>query len=298
MFSLRQMQVFLTTARTENVSKAAVALNMSQSAASGALKELEQHLRTPLFARVGKRLVLNEAGRALRINAEELMDRAKAIESTFLGNKFQAPLRIGATVTIGNHMVVPIIAQFHRTVANQPLDLLVANTTDIKEKLLRFELDMALIEGEVNHPDLKVENWLTDELVVFCGPNHPFTRKKSLSDRDLLASDWVLRETGSGTRQTFDRAFHDLLPNLSIKLTLGHSEAIKQAVLSDIGIGCLSRIVVEDEIARGDLVALPLQKRDLKRQLYSIQHIDKFENSHLKAWLDLVRDVRTSKQDN
>src|SRR5690606_102923 len=129
-----------------------------------------------------------------------------------------------------------------------------------------------LIEGEINHPDLEVTRWRDDELVVFCAPDHPLAGKKRLDDGDLLAATWIVRESGSGTRQTFDRALHGLLPALHILLELQHTEAIKRAVEAGLGIGCLSRITLVEAFARGSLVPLAVPGRDFHRYLYFIIH--------------------------
>src|SRR5690625_7955348 len=111
--------------------------------------------------------------------------------------------------------------------------LQVANTAEIVREVKHFEMDMGLIEGEINDPELEVIPWRDDELVVFCAPDHPLAGKNTLTDEDLLTATWILREPGSGTRQTFDRALHGLLPDLNVLLELQHTEAIKRATRSE-----------------------------------------------------------------
>src|SRR5690606_27873996 len=115
-----------------------------------------------------------------------------------------------ATLSIGNYLAVPLIARFMEENPGSRIMLEVGNTAAISEKVLRYELDMGLIEGELNHPDLDIMPWRDDELTIFCSPQHPLARKKRLSEADVLACQWILREEGSGTRQAFDRAMHDL----------------------------------------------------------------------------------------
>ena len=111
-YTLRQLQVFLATARFENISRAANELAMSQSAASGSLKELEQQFDVQLFDRVGKRLQLSELGRELRPEAEKLLAQAQTFEAALAGAETPGNLRIGATLTVGNYLAVPMIAAF------------------------------------------------------------------------------------------------------------------------------------------------------------------------------------------
>jgi DNA-binding transcriptional LysR family regulator len=286
-YSLRQLEVFLATAREENVSRAAESLAMSQSAASGSLKELERQFGIQLFDRVGKRLQLSDLGRQLRPQAESLLDQARAFEEALGGEQFSGRLEVGATLTIGNYLAVGLIAEFSRRHPAADIGLTVANTETIVERVANFGLDMGLIEGEVHHPDLETRFWREDELQVFTAPESPLVKAGALSDEDLLAQAWIVREPGSGTRQTFDRALQGILPDLNIAMELQHTEAIKRAVEAGLGVGCLSRISLADAFERGSLVPLQVPHRDFHRQFYLISHRRKFQSPMLREWLHL-----------
>ena len=288
-YTLRQLEVFLATAHFENVTRAAESLAMSQSAASGALKELEQQFTVQLFDRVGKRLQANETGKLLRPKAEALIEQAREIERELINHQDVGLLKLGATMTIGNYLAVDLMAQFMRETPGAQVSLEVGNTESISKKVLNFDVDIGLIEGELQHPDLEVSHWRDDELVVFCAPSHPLAVKGVLSDDDLLTAEWILREKGSGTRQGFDRAMHGLLPNQTIKLELQHTEAIKRAVEAGLGISCLSRIALEEAFDRGQLIALQVPQRDLHRAFYFILHKNKYRSTGIQRWLELCR---------
>ena len=289
-FSLRQLEVFLATARFENVSRAAIALAMSQSAASGALKELESQFEVQLFDRLGKRLQLSELGRQLRPQAERLLAEAQSFEAALGGEQGSGSLRLGATLTIGNYLAVPMIAAFRERFPGAEISLQGANTETIARQVADFELDLGMIEGELNHPQLQTLHWREDELQVFAAPGHPLAGRRSVSARQWLQLQWIVREPGSGTRQTFDRAMHGILTDLDIAMELQHTEAIKRAVEAGLGVGCLSRISLKEAFFRGSLVPLPVPQRDFSRQLNLIMHRDKFHASTLTQWLALCRE--------
>ena len=291
-YTLRQLEVFLATAHFENVTRAAESLAMSQSAASGALKDLEQQFDVQLFDRVGKRLQANELANLLRPKAQALIEQARDLEQSLISHKAVGQLKLGATLTIGNYLAVGLIAEFMQQSPGARVSLEVANTAAIAKQVLNFDLDIGLIEGELHHPDLEVRFWREDELVVFCAPDHPLARIGVLSDEDLLAADWILRETGSGTRQGFDRAMHGLLARQTIALELQHTEAIKRAVEAGLGISCLSRIALKDSFRRGSLVALHVPQRDLQRAFYFILHKNKYRSAGIERWLELCRNYR------
>ncbi len=290
-YTLRQLQVFLAAAHSQNITRAAAELSMSQSAASGALRELETHFDIQLFDRVGKRLQLNELGRLLQPRAEALLAQALELETALMQHAEAGPLKVGATLSIGNYLAVGIMARYMLDHPDARVTLDVENTATIADKVRNFELDIGLVEGDVQHADLDVIPWREDELVVFCGRDHALAGCGELSDAQLLAVPWILREEGSGTRQAFDRALYGLMPQMHILLELQHTEAIKRAVQAGLGVGCLSRVTLEDAFRRGDLVPLQVPGRDFRRLFYFVLHRQKYRSAGLVRWIQLCREA-------
>jgi DNA-binding transcriptional LysR family regulator len=288
-FTLRQLQVFLTVARSESVSRAATELAMSQSAVSSALADLEQQFDIRLFDRIGKRLQLSGLGRALRPRAEALQEQAAGLEQAFEQHSDVGHLRVGATLTIGNYVTVPLMAQFMREHPGARVSLEIANTAEIARKVTNFEIDVGLVEGELHHPELEVTRWCEDELVVFCSPEHPFAKRRTLSDDDLREAQWIVREPGSGTRQSFEHSMHGLVHELTIALELQHTEAIKSAVEAGLGVGCVSGIAVADAIRHGTLHACAVPHRDFRRSFYFALHAHKYQSAGVSRWLELCK---------
>ena len=288
-YTLRQLDVFLAAARFENLSKAADALAMSQSAASSALKDLEKQFDIQLFDRIGKRLQINELGKVVRPKAEAILAQAKELEELLRQQQQVGNLTIGATLTIGNYLCASIMAQYMKEQSDAAIDLVVANTQEIARKVEQFELDIGLIEGELHHPELNIIPWCDDELVVFCSAEHPFAQKSELTDDDLCEAKWIIRESGSGTRQSFDRGMMGLLSDIDVMLELQHTEAIKQAVMANLGISCLSKIALKDAFKRGDLVPLSIPNRSFQRHFYFVVHKQKFLTAGISHWIELCK---------
>lgn len=288
-FTLRQINVFSEVARQESVSRAALALSLSQSATSTALAELERLYSTQLFDRVGKSLRLNELGQALLPQAIELIERAAAIEAVLENRAGFGLLRIGATLSIGNYLATLIVADYLKRHPESRAQLKVHNTERIVEEVARYELDLGLIEGRCHHPDLSVETWVEDELVVFCAPTHKLARVGQASLAELTGEDWIVREVGSGTRETLDQALHYHHFEPKIRLELEHNEAIKRAVEFGLGISCLSRMALRDAFHRGSLIALETPELDLRRQFQFLWHKRKIQTSGLREFIALCR---------
>jgi DNA-binding transcriptional LysR family regulator len=286
-FTLRQLEVFLAVARSESVSRAAAELGMSQSAVSGSLGDLEKQFGVQLFDRIGKRLKLSTIGRTLRPRGESLEEQAREFEHALSARSDIGPLRLGATLTIGNYVAMPLVARFLKEHPGARVQLEIANTAEITRKVQNFEIDVGLVEGELHESDLRVSPWCEDELVVFCAPGHPFASKAVLDDDDLLSALWIVRELGSGTRQAFAHAMRGILPDLEIALELQHTEAIKSAVEAGLGVGCVSRIAVAEAFRHGSLVPCKVPERDFRRQFLFALHESKYPSAAMQSWLEL-----------
>jgi DNA-binding transcriptional LysR family regulator len=290
-YSLRQLEIFVAISRTASVSRAAEDLSLSQSATSTSLSEFEKQFDLQLFDRVGKSLRINETGQQLLPRAVELLDRAKEIEDLLHGHAGFGHMKIGATLTVGNYLATILVERFLQQHPESRIQLQVHNTSNIVQQIANHELDLGLIEGDCHHPDIEVQPWVADELVVFSAPNHPLARLSKLKMEQLLQEPWILREKGSGTRETFDRAFHNHHAKLNIRLELEHTEAIKRAVESGLGIGCISRLALKDAFRRGSLVPLATPNLDLGRYFYFLWHKQKYQTTGMREFLNVCREL-------
>lgn len=287
-FTLRQAEIFVAIAREGSVSRACRILSLSQSAASTALGELERMYDVRLFDRVGKSLHLNALGEQLLPRAVELLDRAAEMEDLLAGRAGLGPLHIGATLTIGNYLVTLIVADFLRAHPESRVQLTVHNTADIVDRVARHELDLGLIEGSFHHPDLDSEVWLEDELCAFVAPTHPLANRRVRLKR-LAGEEWIVREAGSGTREVFDQACAGARFEPRIRLELEHTEAIKRAVESGLGIGCISRLALREAFRRGSLAPMKVPELALNRNFRFLWRKDKYRTAALREFLVACR---------
>lgn len=284
--TLKQLEVFIAVAQSGNVTRAAESLNITQSATSMALADFESQLGRKLFDRIGKRLQLNDTGRLLLPKALDAVARVADIEHLAASDDaLIGPLRIGASMTIGNYMMPGLIGSFMRQHPGAQLMLEVANTRNVIQALEQFQIDLGFIEGFCHEPDIEVLPWCRDELVIFAAPSHPLAGKARISEEDLASADWILREPGSGTREVFDNAVLGRIHRINLLLEFGHSEAIKHAVASGIGIGCASRRTLEDAFRTGSVVPLATPFLNLERELYVLIHRQKYRTQGLERFL-------------
>ncbi|WP_075181256.1 DNA-binding transcriptional regulator YeiE [Pantoea sp. 1.19] len=286
--TLRQLAVFSEVFKGGSTTQAAQQLALSQSAVSAALADLEGQLGVQLFDRVGKRLVLNEHGRLLYPRALALLEQAHEIEQLF--QEDNGALRIAASSTIGNYLLPGMIARYRRDFPRMPVELNVGNSQDVIAAVAEFRADIGLIEGPCHRPDLVTEAWLQDELVVFAAPDAPLLRQP-VTLQTLASAAWILREQGSGTREIVDYLLLSHLPQFDLAMELGNSEAIKHAVRHGMGISCLSRRVVAEQLANGSLVEVAHPLPPLVRTLWFIRHRQKHLSGALTRFLDYCREA-------
>ena len=296
--TLRQLQIFMAVARTGSTASAAEAIALSQSATSSAINELERLLSLRLFDRTGRRLLLNDNGRALLPRAQALLEGAVDVERMGLAPEEQLQmLRIGASTTLGNHVLPRLLAEYlgdrHAKAASWHAKLAVNNSAEICARVAAFELDIGLIEGPSHEPALEVNPWLRDELVLVASPQHALVQTaksagKPLSIDELRKAVWLVREEGSGTREASDAAVLPHLGGYQRSIELGSSEAIRSAAALGLGIASLSRFVIDDYVRDGRLIVLDSEMPHTDRQCYWVVHRDKHFTPALKAFVSLL----------
>ncbi|MFA5633425.1 MAG: LysR substrate-binding domain-containing protein [Porticoccaceae bacterium] len=286
-YTLRHLEIFLAVARHKSTSAAAEELHLSQSAVSAGLLALENNYDVRLFDRTGKKLELNQVGHSLRKKAESLLAHAQEFDLELARHQDIGHLKVGASFTIGNHVAVNCLAAYLTESPDAHVEFAVANSPEIIAKVLNYEVDVGMVENASPRHDLELIPWLDDELIVFCSPDHPLASKPGvLGEKDLAGVRWILREPESGARKTFENAFTSLLPQLHIYLEFKHNEAIKRAVEAGLGVGCLSQIVLQNNLKEGSLIPLTLSRKfAMKRTFYIALAANRYHKSATDNWI-------------
>ncbi|MGD9847683.1 MAG: LysR substrate-binding domain-containing protein [Desulfuromonas sp.] len=294
--TLRKLEIFCQVADCGQVTRAAEALLLGQSAISMALAELEQQAGGPLFLRQGRRLLLNDRGRLLLEPARQIVQAAAAFDQLLSesGAQPRGLLRIGASTTIGNYLLPALLADFSRRYPAASASLLVGNTRQVERALERGRIDLGLIEGPSHAPLLQTRPWRDDVLVVIAAPQHPLAHPGAPAATALAAADWILREAGSGTREVCEAALLPWLGSWRPYLELGHTEAIKKAVEAGMGVSCLSRLAVQRELQLGFLVELAVPV-DLRRPLTLLLPRQHPATRLLQAFIELLDETAGAK---
>lgn len=286
--TLEQLRIFVAVAEREHMTAAARALHITQSAVSAAVVALETRHDVRLFDRIGRGIVLTQAGHLFLTEARGVLARAEAAERVLaeLGDLRRGHLRVVASQTTAAYWLPPILAEFRARHPQLATELAIGNTEQATTRVHDGEADLGIVEGRVDDPAL--ESWPIggDRLVLV--QSHPF-RGEAVDAAWLRGARWVMREQGSGTRSTFDEDMRRIgvEPDmLDVALTLPSNESVRTAVEAGAGVTALSSFVVAPAIAAGTLHALPL---DLGlRPFFALCHRQRYRGKAADALLRLI----------
>lgn len=260
MFSLKQLTVFDAIARLGSVSEAADELAMTQPAASMSLQQLESALGTELFVRVRKRMVLSERGKQLQPMARSLLVEARGIMSSMNSETHNELIRVGASPTVGGYLLNDICTEFMRKHPQVRLSISVLPAFDVIARVDEMALDVGLIEFITVRTTLEMTRWREEALVVFCSPEHPLAAsKRPLRTADLRGQRWCLQHRFSDTRRQFTLALMERIESMEIVLESDSLSILQQAVMFNVGMGCLPRPCIAQALASGHLVELHIK---------------------------------------
>lgn len=287
--NLKQLSVFQKVCATGNMTKASEELYMTQPAVSHVISTLETELGYPLFDRISRKIYLNDAGSLFLSKTNKLLESYEDLKQSAKDMGACSALRIGSSITIANFILPKIIKQF--TQCNLPVSLkvIIENAAEIEQKLMRNEIDIALIEGVIYHPQLIKIPFSYHELYVICSSAHPFAHMKNISLQTL--EDWplLMREKGSAIRSAFDSAL--LVKNVSLEpdWVSVNSQALIQAVIQNLGITILPEILVKEEIKKGLLCAKRIEGIQLNTINHIVYHKDKYQTKAFQIFLETAK---------
>ena len=207
--TLDQLRVFVAVAERQHVTRAAEALHLAQSAVSAAIAALEARHGVKLFHRAGRGITLTDAGVLFLDEARAVLARAEGAELALaeLGGLKRGTIALQASQTIASYWLPRHLVAFRRAHPGIEIRLSIGNTAQAAEAVLAGAADLGFVEGELDAPRAgRPAASARDQLVIVTGASHPWTRQRHVAPHDLLQSDWVLREPGSGTRSVFEAA--------------------------------------------------------------------------------------------
>ncbi len=290
----RRLQVFHAVAQQLSFTKAAEALFMTQPAVTFQIKQLEEHFNTRLFDRGHGHISLTPAGEIVLDYAERILGLSAELDTRVkeLTGEVAGVLLIGASMTMAEFLLPQVLGEFRSLHPRVLPRLVVANSETVENRVAEHTLDIGFIEAPSHLPALVSDFCAEDELKVLCAPSHPLAKLKQVTPDELLAHAFISREPGSGTRQVTDDYFHAAgvdPDSLDVVMELGSPEAIKGLVSTGLGFAIMSRSSISKELQLGQLAAIPLAPR-LMRRLSVVYPKERFRSRLSDTFIQFAKD--------
>jgi DNA-binding transcriptional LysR family regulator len=270
-----RLKVFFTVANRLSFTKAAKELFITQPAISKHIQELEEQYKIKLFDRNGSKISLTIAGELLMKHTKNIFEIYREIDFDLsaLIDKQGGLLRLGASTTISQYIIPPLLARFHQKLQEVKVNLLNGNTEQIENALLNKEIEIGIVEGQSKNQSIKYIEFLKDELVLVCKSNNPLIHKEQLTKDDLKNMQFLMREQGSGTLEVIEHALKAIDINfsqLTIQMQLGSTESIKSYLMNSDCVAFISIHAIQKELKNNELVIIDIDNLVLERFFYII----------------------------
>ncbi len=258
---LEELKTFIQVVKYNNFTKAGEHLNLSQPTVSNHIKNLERYFDTTLINRSLKQktIFITDSGYTLFKRAKEIITLLEltSMEVKDSSNSIKGTLKIGASFTIGEYILPKFLATFSKKYPDIDVLIFISNTSSVSSRLKNLNLDIGLVEGTVFSSNFVQEYFLEDKMVLTL-PSKSYLNKGNFSLDKLQNQKWIVREEGSGTRESLDLFLSNnkIIPK-SI-MVLGSNHAVKEAIRNDLGISILSDLVINESDKNKDLTVIDL----------------------------------------
>lgn len=289
-----KLKVFCTVAETRSFSKTSEIIHLTQPAVSLQIQALEEMYETKLFDRSSSRVTLTPSGEVLYKYAKDILALYSAAEKVIgeMTGLVKGSITIGAGSTIGNYLLPSVISDFRKAHPKIKIHLFVANMQRVIELLNAGNINVGLVEGDVKRQKIVVEKLLSDELLLIVPSHHPWAKRKEVSVSELIDEPFILREAGSGTRQTIEKFFarHGIaLQGMKVSMVLGSTQAIKEAVENGLGVSIVSRWAARKENKYGTLSMLNFKEEKMLRNFSLITYKNSVSSHAIDEFLTYLR---------
>jgi DNA-binding transcriptional LysR family regulator len=264
----RQVRAFCALARTGSFTQAARELHLTQSGISHSMKALERDIGCRLLDRLGRKIVLTQAGEQLLHHSQKILEEMETARETLghLGKWGKGRLRLGASTTACQHIIPPVLREFKESFPAHAITIEPGDTLALVDALLHQRIDLALSLAADNETQLEFHPLFNDELHFIVAAMHPWATTGRVDRSEIPRQNYILYNKHSITFRLIEEYFRREQMVLNTVIELGSMEATKELVKLGIGASILAPWIAQKEIEEGSLVALPLGRRKLQRR--------------------------------
>jgi len=274
----RHLETFCRVADLKSFSKAADDLFLTQPTISGHILSLEQSLSLRLFDRTSREVRLTKAGEVFLKYASKILSFRKDLLNALseFSQGIRGELSLGASTIPGEYLLPRLLSDFKKGHPHFIISLKIADTKEIIQYVFQDNVEFGIIGAKLNYPSLHFEKYEEDEIIVVAPPDHPLTRKKRVNVEELSKVPWIIREEGSGTQMSVEKALRKKgksLKQFHVVMEMGSTSSVKEGVKAKLGLAFLSKRAVEEEISQGSLSRIDVEGIEpISRQIYIVTH--------------------------
>lgn len=291
---LWQLQVYCKVVDLKSFSKAGEAVHLSQPTVSSHIKDLEEHFGTRLIDRMSRQVFPTKAGELLYDYARRLLalrDKAESAMAEFSG-EMKGRIAIGGSTIPAGYLLPKVVGLFSNTYPDIRISVAVGDTSEILAKTVSGHIEMSIVGAISQDKQLQQTPLINDQMVLVVPCDHKWARRERIKVQDLFEEPFILREQGSGTLKSLDQALQKKelsVGDLNIIAEMGSTEAVRQAIKSNVGISILSAIAVSEECRANRLKMLMIDGVDLKRNFYLTTHRQRSPSPLCRAFIDFLK---------
>ncbi len=284
--TLRHIKIFVAVFRSSSITKAANELHLAQPSVSLSIRELEEYYGIHLFERIGRRIFPTESGKEFYGYALHIVSLFDDMEKKFRQWNTSGVLRIGASITIGTHMLPSLLNKFKSNFPELRTEVTINKSAVIENLLLENSIDLGMIEKQPEADNICAIPFTQDFLCAIVPPNHPLADFSHISLEQMAQYPFLMRDRGSAGREILDAFFS--LKGITVKPVWESSstQAIVGAVAQGLGVAVLPYLLVKKDIEENTVKYVPFDK-PLKRDLYIIYHKSKYLTDSMKSFIEL-----------
>lgn len=282
------MRILVSVFQKNSITKAAQELHLAQPSVSLAVRELEEYYGIRLFDRIGRHIAPTECGKEFYEYAVHIVSLFNEMEQKMRNWDTFGTLRVGASITIGTHILPVLIHGYQEKFPDLTIEAKVSRSASIEDELIHSGIDLGLIETQPSHPDLRAVPFMTDSMCVIIPPGHPLSSAKSISLAGLSRFPFLMREKGSAGRELLDAAFSLQQLTVSPRWESTSTQALVKAVAEGLGVSVLPYLLVKKDIEEGTVRQVPLDQ-PIRRNLNVIYHKSKFLTDNMRSFIDLCK---------
>jgi DNA-binding transcriptional LysR family regulator len=288
---IRQLRSFQTVANLLSFNKAADRLNYAQSSISAQIQALEEELKVQLFDRLGRRVLLTEAGTQLLEYANKILDLVAESHSEMAAAKEPlGSLTIRIPETFGVQRLPAVIKEFHSRCPKVRLNFITCAHEGLDKDLRKGLTDLAfLLTESFQAADLMMETVGFESVVLVAGPDHRLAAQEAVATRELAGETILLSKVDCSYRKSFERLLHEEGIGKLIRLEFHSVEVLKRHIMAGVGITVLPEIAVAAEVAAGSLVILPWSENPIEVALLMVWYRDRWLSPTLRAFMEVTK---------